>query len=504
MKPRATSRRAARDELVAAAPAERSKWLIFGIVSIALFMMAVDQTIVSTGLQTIRHSLHTQINWATWTVTAYELGLVVSMPISGRLSDQLGRKKVFLVAAVVFVTASLLCGLADNIAVLISLRVVQALGGAAFMPSASGLIGDIFGKDRNRALGLFSSIFPLGALAGPVLGGILIDSWSWRGVFLVNVPIGIVFTVLAVRYLPSSEPRGGRTDVAGAVLLGFSVLSAMLAITRLGDHGGTPLSASFAVPFVAAVVLGWYFWWRSARMDQPLIPVHLLRGKVFGAMNLINFVWGSCAIGFAALVPLYAQVRYHVSPLSSGTLLTARAVGEIAFAGVTSFLLHRIGYRRPLVVGLAFILVGLVLLDVRPPVGGAWGWLAFAAALTGVGIGISAPAANNATIEFSPNDIGAISGLRGATRQSGAIIGVAVTSAVVNRSANEALALGRSFTVLAAVLVLLLPLVLIIPDGARRRRETPGSIAPTPLAPTPRRAQAGVPLGPRPDPASGA
>ncbi|MCL2396360.1 MAG: MFS transporter, partial [Acidimicrobiaceae bacterium] len=252
----------------AEAPTERSKWLIFSIVSIALFMMAVDQTIVSTGLQTIRHALHTQINWATWTVTAYELGLVVSMPISGRLSDQLGRKKVFLIAAVVFITASLLCGLADNITMLIALRVVQALGGAAFMPSASGLIGDIFGEDRHRALGLFSSIFPLGALAGPVLGGILIDNWSWRGVFLVNVPVGVVFTLLAIRYLPSSKPRGGHTDVAGAVLLGGAVLSAMLAITRLGDAGGTPLSVGFAGPLLAAVILGSYFWWRASRMEH--------------------------------------------------------------------------------------------------------------------------------------------------------------------------------------------------------------------------------------------
>ena len=287
-------------------------------MSIALFMMSVDVTIVSTGLQTIRQSLHTQINWATWTVTAYELGLVVSMPISGRISDQLGRKKVFLVAAVVFVTASFLCGLANTIGMLIALRVVQAMGGAAFMPTASGLIADIFGKDKQRALGLFSSIFPLGALVGPLLGGILISSWSWRGIFLVNVPVGLLFTVLAAWYLPSSQPRGGRTDIAGALLLGGTVLSAMLAITRLGDPGGTPASLTFAIPFLLSFLLGWLFWWRSGRMEQPLIPMHLLRGKVFGAMNLINFLWGASAIGFAALVPLYAQVRYHISPLSSG------------------------------------------------------------------------------------------------------------------------------------------------------------------------------------------
>jgi EmrB/QacA subfamily drug resistance transporter len=491
-------RRRPRGNAAGGGRSDPSKWLIFAIVSIALFMMSVDVTIVSTGLQTIRQSLHTQINWATWTVTAYELGLVVSMPISGRISDQLGRKKVFLVAAVVFVTASFLCGLANSIGVLIALRVVQAVGGAAFMPTASGLIADIFGKDKQRALGLFSSIFPLGALVGPVLGGILISSWSWRGIFLVNVPVGLLFTVLAAWYLPSSQPRGGRTDIAGALLLGGTVLSAMLAITRLGDPGGTPASVTFAIPFLLSFLLGWLFWWRSGRMEQPLIPMHLLRGKVFGAMNLINFLWGASAIGFAALVPLYAQVRYHISPLSSGTLLTARAIGEIALAGVTSFLLHRIGYRLPLIVGLGFIISGLVLLYVHPLVLGPYGWLAFAAGLTGIGIGISAPAANNATLEFSPNDIGAISGLRGATRQSGAIIGVAVTSAVVARSANEALTLGACFTVLAVILAAIVPLVLIIPDGARARRNPGGRRALSAGGAT-----AGLSLNARSEPAGG-
>jgi len=450
-----------------------SKWLVFSIVSIALFMSSVDATIVATGLQTLRHGLHTRINWASWTITAYELGLVVAMPVAGRISDQLGRKKVFVFAAVMFTTASLLCGLADNIGLLIALRVLQAIGGAAFMPSANGMIVDIFGKDRQRALGLFSSIFPLGALVGPILGGILIAEWSWRAIFLVNVPVGVAFTLLAVRYLPSSSPRGGRTDVIGALLLGGTVFGAMLAITHLGDRGGQVLSVTFLLSGAGAIGCGGVFVSRSRRTDQPLIPTRLLRGKGFGAMNLINFFWGACSIGFAALVPLYGQVRYGLTPLASGTLLTARAVGEIAFAGVVSFLLHRLGYRLPMVVGFLFIAAGLVLLAGRPVVLGPYGWLAFAAALTGVGIGISAPAANNATLEFSPGDAGAISGLRGATRQSGAIISVAITSSIVARSSNEGRVLAHSFVVLGVLLTLLIPLVVLVPDGVRTRRDPP-------------------------------
>ena len=190
-------------------------WLIFAIVSIALFMSSLDGTIVATGLPTLHHALHASINWTVWTMTGYQLGLVVAFPIAGRVADNVGRKRVFVAAAVLFTTSSLLCGLALNTGMLIGLRVTQAAGAAAFMPSASGMVMDAFGEHRQRALGLFSSIFPLGALVGPIVGGIILATWSWRGLFLVNVPIGLAFTLLAWRFLPSSHA----VKVAGPISL---------------------------------------------------------------------------------------------------------------------------------------------------------------------------------------------------------------------------------------------------------------------------------------------
>jgi EmrB/QacA subfamily drug resistance transporter len=448
----------------------RSKWLIFAIVSIALFMSSVDGTIVATGIPTLRHALHAQINWASWTMTAYQLGLVVAMPVSGRISDQIGRKRVFVVAAIVFTVASLLCGLADSIGVLIGLRVLQAVGGAAFMPAASGMVVEAFGADRNRALGLFSSIFPMGAMVGPILGGVIISAWSWRGIFLVNVPIGVLFTLLAIRYLPSSKSSGGRADLVGAALLGGGILSLMLCISHLGDAGARLMSLTFVGPFALAVVCGWLFMWRSELVEQPLIPVYLLRGRVFGAMNAINLVWGACAIGFASLVPLFAEERYGLSPLSSGTLLTARAVGEIGVAFLASLFIYRTGYRLPMIIGFVLIAGGLALIAVPPEVFGPYGWLGAAAALTGVGTGLSAPAANNASLELAPDDVGAVTGLRGASRQAGAIVAVAVTTAVVARNGHEAATLGHAFFVLAALLTLIVPAVFLVPEQVRSQR----------------------------------
>lgn len=454
---------------------DTSRWLIFGIVSIALFMSSVDSTIVATGLHTIRHALHSPINWVAWTMTAYQLGLVVAMPVAGRLSDQFGRKRVFVAAAVLFTTASLLCGLAGSISMLIVLRVFQAIGGAAFVPSASGLVVEAFGKERNRALGMFSSIFPMGALVGPIIGGIIITGWSWRGIFLVNVPVGFAFTILALRYLPSKRPQGGRTDLPGALLLGGSVFGAMLAITSLGSIHTHVTSLAFLGPFAVAVVCGWVFGWRAGRLEHPLIPLRLLRGRVFGAMNAINFVWGACAIGFGALVPLFAEDRYAFTPLAAGTLLTSRALGEIGLAVLASLLLNRSGYRIPMIVGFLFVSGGLAFIASPPQAVGVYTWLAFGAALTGIGTGMSAPAANNASIELSPNDVGAITGLRGAARQAGAIIGIAATTAVLARSSHEALALGHAFFVLAILLVLMVPLVFLVPGGVRVRRRSPSA-----------------------------
>ncbi|MCU1490319.1 MAG: transporter [Acidimicrobiaceae bacterium] len=441
--------------------------VIFSVVSLALFMSAVDGTIVATGLPTIGHALGAKLNWTSWTITAYQLGLVVAMPVAGRLSDRLGRKRVFIAAAILFTASSLACGFSRSIGLLIALRVVQAIGGAAFVPAASGIVADVYGDGKDRALGFFSSIFPLGALVGPILGGILIATWSWRGIFLVNVPVGVVFTMLGVRYLPRSKPVGGRIDLIGAGLLGGAVLGTMLAITHAGNADTPLISFGTLGPFAGAVICAVTFLRRSSRIPDPLIPLMLLREKSFAVMNGINFVWGACAIGFGSLVPVFAQDRYGLSPLASGTLLTARAVGEIGIAALASVFIRRTGYRLPMIVGFLLIAAGLACIALPPVVFGPYTWLALGAALTGIGTGASAPAANNATIQLSPDDIGAISGLRGAARQAGAIVAVAVTTSLVARSGSSFVTLGRSFFVLAALLALITPLVFAVPDNDR-------------------------------------
>jgi EmrB/QacA subfamily drug resistance transporter len=439
--------------------------LLFGVVSVALFMASVDNTIVATALSTLDRVLHAPVNWTGWTITAYSLGQVVALPMAGRISDQYGRKRVFVVSVIVFTVLSLFCGLSISIYMLIPLRALQAVGGAAFLPSATGIVADRFGADRDRAIGMFTSVLPAGALVGPVLGGVFVHYWTWRGIFLINVPIGIALTVLAVRVIPPSAPRpSARTDVIGIVQLGVAILGLMYAISSLGNGQTSVWSAEFGVPVLAAIAAGVLFVRRAARVENPLIPLNLLWGRGFLVMNSLNFILGGCAFGIGALIPLYAQERYRIPILQSGTLLTARALGMILIGAISANLLRRTGYRLPILVGMSVIGLGLFMLGLHsfgiPP----YWWLALAGLAAGVGVGIAAPATNNASLALAPDHVAAIAGLRGMFRQSGAIIGVSVATALASRSHNPSSALLEVFLALAAIVAVTLPFVYLVPE----------------------------------------
>jgi EmrB/QacA subfamily drug resistance transporter len=442
--------------------------IVFAVASIALLMASIDQTIVATALPTIERELGTSIEWASWTITIYALGQIIVMPLAGRLSDTFGRKRVFLVAIVLFTTASLCCGLSTNIAMLIVLRGVQAIGGGAFMPSATGIVADHFGRDRDRALGMFTSIFPIGGIIGPILGGVFVQFWSWRGIFLVNVPIGIVLLILALILIPKNEPtRGSRIDGVGVGLLATTLLGAMLGISLLGD-GAPVLSAAFLVPEGVAIVGLIAFLAHTHRADDPFIPARLLHGRGFGVMNLINFLYGAAALGFGALVPLYAQERFGISALGASTLLTARGIGTVSVAALAVFALRRTGYRLPMIVGFLVIATGLALMAFVPAGATPYIWLSIAGAVTGIGMGLSVPASNNATMQLAREHLAGVAGLRGMFRQAGAIMGVSITTAILARSAAPGETLGTVFAVFGAILVLVVPLVFLVPDHRGR------------------------------------
>ncbi|MGH8153546.1 MAG: MFS transporter [Rhodanobacteraceae bacterium] len=254
-----------------------------------------------------------------------------------------------------FSTASLCCGLSANIYVLVKLRFMQALGGAGFTPSATGVIVDHFGPAHDKVVGLFGSIFSIGAMIGPIFGGLFVTYWTWRGIFFANVPIGVLLIVLCLKFIPADRPRvrgrGKHFDYLGMAELGIGVLGVMLAFNALSAGMQALRGAEFLAPAAAAVLALALFARHTARSAQPFISGRFIAGRGFGATNIVNVVYGGMVAGLIALVPLYATTRYGIPALGSGTLLTAEGATVIIMSSVGALVLRRTGYRLPIYVG---------------------------------------------------------------------------------------------------------------------------------------------------------
>ncbi len=446
----------------------RRGW-VFIIVALALLMMSIDSTIVATALHSLRGDLHTSIDWVGWTITAYSLGFVVILPVSGRLSEQYGSRRVFLGSVAAFTLASLCCGLADNVYVLIVLRGLQAAGGAGFTPSATKIIVDHFGGARDRAVSLFGSIFSIGTMIGPIFGGMFVTYWTWRGIFLVNVPIGAAVIVLALRYVPRDRSRKEGTqpgmDLAGMALLGSGLLAGMLAIRYLAERNAHAWSPSFVIPLVVAIVALWLFFRHINRAAQPFIAPRLITGSGFGAVNLLNGLYGGVTSGVIALVPLYATNRYGIDALDSGILLVAQGLAAIILSTAAAFALRRTGYRSPLYVGGIVIAAGMLLLAVAPIAGiPPYAWLSGAALFIGAGRGANNPASRNAGLQLAPEHASTLAALRTMCMQIGTIITISVDTAILAMSHDPGGIQAWLFAGAGALLVAALPLITRIPE----------------------------------------
>ena len=425
-------------------------------------MSSLDGTIVATALKSIQRGLHSSINWTSWVITAYAVGMALALSLAGKLTDRFGRRRFFLVSVAVFAVSSLCCGLATSIYLLIALRVIQAAGGAGFTPSATGIVVEYFGAARDRAVGLFGSIFSIGAIAGPIFGGLFVTYWSWRGIFFVNVPIGVLLTLLCLRYVPPDHDRTAERrslDLTGVLLLAAGFLGLMTGITFLGGTGTPIWSPLFIVPIMIGVLGLLQFWRHIRRVAEPLIAPVLISGRGFGAVNAINILYGGAASGMMTLVPLYAVNRYQISPLGSGTILTAESVAAIAISGIAVMALRHTGYRLPLYVGSAFITIGIVLLAIRPPGISAYLWLTMDVCVVGVGSGLSDPASRNAGLQLAPGRAAAVAALRSTGRQIGQIAAVSISAAILAASHSPGELQAKVYFAFAFLLVLCSPVI---------------------------------------------
>jgi EmrB/QacA subfamily drug resistance transporter len=331
---------------------------------LGMLLAALDQTIVATALPTIAGDLHS-LSRLSWIVTAYLLASTVSTPLWGKLGDLYGRKIFFQAAIVIFLIGSVLAGLSETITELIIFRAIQGIGGGGLLVGAQTIVGDIVTpRDRGRYQGFFGAVFGVASVLGPLIGGFFVDTLSWRWVFYVNLPIGVVALIVVAAVLPARRGKEQhKVDYLGTIMIGAAATSLVL-LTSLGGvtypWGSAPITtfAVLSVVFTIGFVLA------ERRAAEPVLPLHLFSQQVFTAASAIGFVVGFAMFGALTYLPQYLQIVQGVSPTVSGLRLLPQMAGLLAASIGAGHLISRWGrYKIFPVVGTATLTAGLYLLS---------------------------------------------------------------------------------------------------------------------------------------------
>ena len=357
-------------------------------IMLSLFMAAVESTVVATAMPTIVSELG-GLAFYSWVFTAYMLTSTTTVPIYGKLSDILGRKPVFMVAMALFLAGSVLCGQSQNMGQLIAFRALQGLGAGGLMPLAFIMIGDIFSfEQRARMQGLFSGVWGVAAIIGPLLGGFLVDNVSWQWVFYVNLVPGALATALLWFGWrdPAREARAARPpiDFAGTVLLSAGVVALLLGLTELQKPLGVGLIGLAAVLFLVLL-------WVERRAADPILPLPLFKDRLFAVAISQGLLAGWAMFGSTSYIPLFAQAVLGTSATAAGSVLTPMMLGWVGASIIGSRLLLRFGYRTIALTGMVTLVVGTFLMTRISPYT-TLPMLMVNVALMGIGMGLSIPA----------------------------------------------------------------------------------------------------------------
>lgn len=357
--------------------------LVLAAAMMAIFMAAVESTIVATALPTIVADLG-GFPLFSWVFTAYLLAQSVTIPIYGRLADLYGRKRVFFAGAGLFLAASTLCGFAGSMTALIALRALQGVGAGAVQPIATTIVGDIYApEERARVQGYISAVFGVAAIIGPALGAVLVEHGRWPVVFWINIPIGVAaFAMLGLFLHERLEPRPHRIDYGGAVLLVAGAGALLAALVQGPSLGGTATAGLATAGLVALAALAAH----ERRTAEPMLALELWRNRFIAVGGLGAFAIGAVMMGIAASLPIYVQGVLGRSPASVGAVLAAMSIAWTAGSVVAGRLMIRTSYRVTAVTGGGALLAGaLTLTALTPPRG--LGWASVAATLIGLGMG---------------------------------------------------------------------------------------------------------------------
>ncbi len=421
---------------------ERRSWQILIVLCLSVFMLLLDTTVVNVAQVKIKDSLGASLTQIQWILDSYILAFAVLLLSFGRLGDIYGRKRFFMIGMAIFTAASVLCGASEwlgdktgisGVYLLILFRVLQGVGGAFMMPQSLSLLTVNFpAEKRGAALGIWGSVVALGAIIGPIIGGLIVTDYAWPWIFLINLPVGVVALFLVYRIVPeSSDPLASpKIDWTGVVISGVGIFCLVFACIE-GNRLGWTNPWILGLFGLSAILLVFFAWWER-RVPDPIVKIELFRNRNFTVASIIAMVVSFGMLGIFFPMTLFLQEVLGFSPIKAGLAMTPMSLMILVGAPISGRLSDRIGARWLLFAGTALMAVGILFIIRQTSTSTTVLSLAPALVVTGIGMGMTfSPMTAAAMRDVPPRVAGSASGVLNTTRNIGQVLGIAILGSVL-------------------------------------------------------------------------